>query len=119
MKLWNISVAPDAVDDLDAARLLEELARGVGQRLARRDAFLQRAQVVVLPDSRKRAVHGRRREEDGRLELLDRLEHRVRREPSRPAPVLAPKRSGKHKRPPSPKVKASGGEPMKMSSCEA
>ncbi len=31
--------------------------------------------------------------------------------------VLAPKRSGKHSRPPRPKVKASGGEPMKMSSC--
>ena len=32
--------------------------------------------------------------------------------------VLAPKRSGKHSRPPRPKVKASGGEPMKMSSCD-
>src|SRR5258706_15092795 len=31
--------------------------------------------------------------------------------------VLAPKRSGKHSSPPRPKVKASGGEPMKTSSC--
>ena len=31
--------------------------------------------------------------------------------------VRAPKRSGKHSRPPRPKVKASGGVPQKMSSC--
>ena len=107
----------DAVDDLDAGRLLEELARRVGQRLAGRDAFLQAA------TDRSRCASGAIcRYMIGEVKQTVALKRSMvsssdsRRVASRPARVEAPKRIGKHSMPPRPKVKASGGVPQKMSS---
>ena len=69
----------DAVDDLDAGRPLEQLARRIGQRLAGRDAFLQRRQIEPPSDGRHLPVHDRRGEAGVGLEALDGLEQRLRR----------------------------------------
>ena len=102
----------DAVDDLDAGRVLPQLARGVRQRLAGRDALAQAATgraarakgaiaryevgAVKQIVARLRAIAAQQR--FGREALLEKHDRGA-----------AP-RSGNSSRPPSPNVKASGGD---------
>ena len=83
--------------------------------LAGRHALAQRRDVVLKGERGHLAIEGRRGERDGGAEIVDQRQQRVGAQ-FRPATALAPTRSGKYSSPPSPKVKASGGVPQKMSS---
>ena len=64
----------DGVDDFEAGRGFERLARRVRQRLAGRDAFLQTRKIEFGGERRHQPIIGRRSEHCGRAEILNGLE---------------------------------------------
>ena len=67
----------DAVEDRHAGRLVPGLERRLRQRLAGRDAFAQRRDVVLGELAEHGAIGGRRREADRRAILCDRRQQHV------------------------------------------
>ena len=114
--MWSISVEPMPSMIRMPVALVPASDTPAGQRLARRDALLQRRQVDRAV-AQQPAIHRRRGEQRRAPCALDGLEQRLRRGFST-STVEAPKRSGNSTSPPRPKVNASGGVPQKTSSAE-
>ena len=105
----------DAVHDLEPGRGLPRLEGRLRQRLAGRDAFAQGRDVVLAEPGEHRPIGGRRGDADRRAVLCDRRQAARPGSPSRSARSTAPACIGNSASAPRPKVKASGGEPMKRS----